>query len=88
MGLKKGFNELSKGLIEIVDNNPVESKCYINMLINSYDESNISIFTELLNNYKKEDKKKIGNLVKELIVMSPDEYKEKGNIILSVLSNK
>ena len=87
-GIEKGFDELIKGLIEIVDNNHVESKCYINMLMNSYDESNISIFAELLNNYKKEDKKKIGNLVKELIVISPDEYKERGNIILSVLSNK
>lgn len=83
--LKEGFKQLIEGLIEILDKNTTESQGYLKMLINSYSIKDINIFSNILEKYPYESKKKIGELINNLILIKPDLYKEKGNIILKAI---
>ncbi|MBQ3423470.1 MAG: hypothetical protein IJH34_17840 [Romboutsia sp.] len=85
IGVEKGFDELIKGLIKIADNNPVESKGYMNMLLNGYSKDDITIFANLLQKYSEEDRKKIKSLVKKLTDYDYENYNDKGSIILNVV---
>lgn len=84
-GIERGFDELIRGIIKIADINPVESKGYMNMLMNGYSKDDIDIFAKLLKKYNKEDRKKIGEFVSELIDARPEIYSDKGSIILSAV---
>ena len=83
--IERGFDELIKGIIKIADINSVESKGYMNMLLNSYSKEDISTFAKLLENYNKDDQRKIGILVNELIEDNPQIYMDKGTVILNAV---
>ena len=67
-GIEIGFKKLLDGLFCIVDYNRIETKGYLNMLLSSYNEEEIRIFSKELLEYDLKFRKKIYQLLKELEV--------------------
>ena len=65
-GLEIGFQKLLDGLFYIIDYNETETEGYLNMLLSSYNEEAICIFSKKLLGYDLEFRKKIYQLLRGL----------------------
>lgn len=84
-GVNDGFKELVKGINQIIDFNLTETRGYLNMLMNGYNDNEIKVFADILTNYSKPFIEKICKLIVDMKNQQPQYYEKKGSIILNIV---
>lgn len=85
-GIEGGFKELLEGLMLLVDYNPIETQGYLNMLMNSYSDEEISIFSKIAQSYPSKFKEKISKLIIDLMESKPQVYENKVKAVLDKIN--